>query len=149
MRYLCNGVAPKKEGSMTEDQGRTPDHLRWLIDCRTQNQNVSLQLYEILKSNPEAGKTREGQHLVAVAFSLWRAAFLADRTGSRQARSKNAEIFLHRMLADNAITYDSREWTFNYYIDNARYRLEELKDLWPGITKSLRPPPGRRVGKAR
>lgn len=38
------------------------------------------------------------------------------------------------MLMDNAITYaqdrDSREWTFNYYLDNARYRLEED---WPEI----------------
>lgn len=41
------------------------------------------------------------------------------------------------MLVDNAIAYAqdkaSREWTFNYYVSNANYRLKTLAKEWPDI----------------
>lgn len=41
------------------------------------------------------------------------------------------------MLTDNAITYQqdraSREWTFNYYVNNARDNLQLLSRYWPDV----------------
>lgn len=68
--------------------------------------------------------------MVAACFSLWRAAFLADKTGSRYAAINDAKTFLGKMLTDNAINYpqdrNAREWTFNYYMKNARHALFDL-----------------------
>ena len=113
---------------MTKEAEPSPQHLEWVIESRAENQRVSLRLLKIVKEFPNAGSSWEAQNLVAVGFSLWRAAFLADRTAKSEIRSTHAKEFLEKMLVDNAITYaqdrNSREWAFMYYIDNARYRLE-------------------------
>jgi hypothetical protein len=92
---------------------------------------------------------------VAVSFSLWRAVFLADRTGRPEARRSAARDFVEKMLTDNAITFmqdmKSNEWTFNYYIDNALFRMEQLSKRWPDAINAddLRPPEGERTPDAR
>lgn len=86
-----------------------------------------------------------------MAFSLWRAAFLAERTGKRVAVFADARKFLERVIEDNAISYPndktSREWTFNYYTGNARAGLESLHDKWAAIVppyeRQSRPPTER------
>src|SRR5437868_5910672 len=94
-------------------------HLKWLIESRADNQRAALQLYEALTKHPDSERNRTAQTIIAIGFSLWRAAFLADRTGRSSERSEPAASVLLRMLADNAIGYaqdrESREWTFNYY----------------------------------
>jgi hypothetical protein len=68
-----------------------------------------------------------------LAFSLWRSAFLSDKTGYRSDTEAGAVKFLSEMLQNNAIAYSqersSKDWTFNYYATNAHLRLEDLQDL--------------------
>ncbi|MGY4327830.1 hypothetical protein ACVWWG_002247 [Bradyrhizobium sp. LB7.2] len=77
---------------------------------------------------------RAAQDLIAVTFSLWRAAFLADKTGRRADVFDHGRLFLERVIEDNAISYPidktSREWTFNYYTRNARSSLQEIAKFW-------------------
>lgn len=72
-----------------------------------------------------------------MCFSLWRAAFLADKTGKRHAVVEHAKTFLGKMIIDNAITYpqdrNAREWTFNYYTDNAKGGLLTLAKRWNSV----------------
>ena len=122
------------------------DHLQWLVNSRTSNQNASLALHLLLDKNfQKIKKSKElstkAQVLVAVAFSLWRAAFLADKTGVREAVLQDARAFLAKMLTDNAITYPqdraSREWTFNYYMNSAKDCLLILSKDWPAVGQVL------------
>lgn len=122
------------------------EHLQWLVNSRTANQKSALSLHLVLEENSQAIKkskelSTKAQILVAVCFSLWRAAFLADKTGIREAVLQDARAFLGKMLTDNAITYPqdraSREWTFNYYMNSAKDSLLNLADEWPAIEHTL------------
>ena len=81
------------------------------------------------------------QTFVAVAFSLWRAALLADKTGKRLAVFEDARAFLGKLLTDNAINYpqdrSAREWTFNYYMVYASKGLVDLSKRWNKISVVL------------
>ena len=141
-------------------RGDTPDpeHLNWVIHGRARNQIAALNIYALMKDHRDEIRVEklsyDLQTLAAVAFSLWRAVFLADRTGAVEAKMADAELFLGKMLTDNAIAFaqdrGSREWTFNYYVDNARFRLQQFKDSWSSFSSvDLLPPPGRRTPKRR
>jgi hypothetical protein len=124
----------------------SPDHLAWLVASRTKNQSAALKLFKLLDSHGmkmrSRGYSQTAQDLVSVCFSLWRAAFLADRVGTRSAIIDDARTFLGKMLVDNAITYQqdrsSREWTFNYYMRNATHGLLTLGDRWGNIKDILK-----------
>lgn len=126
-------------------------HLAWVIDGRAKNQRPALDLYEMIANDKQQITKRrlatDAQDLAAVAFSLWRAVFLADRSGAMEAKMKDVEYFLGKMLTDNSIAFSqdrtAREWSFNYYLDNAKYRLISL-----GQNK-LRPPKGKRSPRKR
>ena len=79
----------------------------------------------------------KAQHLVAACFSLWRAVFLADKEIKRSQVLAHARNFLAKMLVDNAITYPqdrtTRNWTFNYYMNNATNALVRLSGEWPEV----------------
>lgn len=118
------------------------EHLQWLVNSRTANQHSALRLLVLLDTHSETIKknkdySTKAQLLVAVCFSLWRAAFLADKTGKREAVFQDARAFLGKMLMDNAITYPqdraSREWTFNYYMNSAKDCLLILARDWPAV----------------
>lgn len=117
------------------------EHLEWSIQSRARNQSCSLRLLGLFHDYPNFWKTKKyaqaAQDLTAVAFSLWRAAFLAQKTGKRTEVFAHAKIFFERVIEDNAISYPSdktsREWTFNYYARNARSSLETLHASWPEI----------------
>ena len=68
-------------------------HLEWAIHSRAENQICSLRLLGLFEKYEDTWKTRKfsraAQDLIAVSFSLWRAAFLADKT------SKRADVFDH------------------------------------------------------
>jgi hypothetical protein len=136
---------------MSKETIPTPAHLEWVIDGRAKNQRTALDLYEMVKNHTpkirKLGLSADVQDLAAVAFSLWRAVFLADRSGKTEAKLADAEYFLGKMLTDNAIAFTqdrtAREWTFNYYIDNAWYRLNNLD------RKKLAPPKGERTPQKR
>jgi hypothetical protein len=116
-------------------------HLQWLIESRHRNQRSALRLRSLLKDYEKQWKTKDlsaaAQELTSISFSLWRAAFLADKTGKRSAVYSHAFQFLERVIEDNAITYAQdkvwREWTFNYYTRAARLSLEYLNRRWPRI----------------
>jgi hypothetical protein len=80
---------------------------------------------------------RAAQNLLSVSFSLWRAAFLADKSGHRTEVFASAMAFLERIVADNAIAYaqdrQCNEWTFNYYTKNASAALQDLATNWPKL----------------
>jgi hypothetical protein len=114
-------------------------HLEWAIRSRYSNQQCSLKLLALFEDHETIWKTqklaRAAQDLIAVAFSLWRAAFLADKSGSREAVFAHGKEFLARLIEDNSISYPqdktAREWTFNYYTRNARSSLQILNQFWP------------------
>ena len=120
-------------------------HLAWLIESRMRNQNACLRLFHLFEKHPGPAKHKllraHSQSLVAVGFSLWRAAFLADKTGQQEAVFSDARAFLAQLLTNNAINYPqdraSREWTFNYYMTNANDALLRLSKKWSGITPVL------------
>ena len=126
---------------MSEDLDRT-DHFRWLVENRHRNQTCSLQLRLLLRDHEKRWKTRQlspiAQELVSVSFSLWRAVFLADKTGKRSAVFDHGFKFLERVIEDNAISYVQdkamREWSFNYYTRAARFSLEYMHRLRPEIS---------------
>ena len=114
-------------------------HLEWAISSRAANQQSCLTLLKLFDDYPEQwssiGMSVAAQNLVSVGFSLWRAAFLADKTGRRTEVFSHGRDFLEKMIEDNAIAYvqdkKSQEWTFNYYTRNARFALERLAHKWP------------------
>ena len=114
-------------------------HLEWAIRSRAANQTTCLALLSLFEKYPDLWKTKvrssAAQDLISVGFSLWRAAFLADKTGLRTEVFSHGQKFLERMIEDNAIAYgqdkSSREWTFNYYTRNARGSLQRLAIKWP------------------
>ncbi len=91
------------------------------------------------------------QALIGVSFSLWRAAFLADKTGNKGESLKSATSFLEQIIQNNVIGFtqdrNDREWTFNYYVNNARHLLQTIpmkhRDLVPGWTVTKRTPTER------
>ena len=115
------GVTVPAAGSDLKKDDISPSHLQWLVDSRTANQNAALKLYTLLCDHSEQMVTKEwfakAQHLVAACFSLWRAAFLADKGVKRSEVQAHARTFLAKILVDNAITYpqdrSTRNWTFN------------------------------------
>ncbi len=117
------------------------EHLEWSIRSRARNQACSFRLAVLFADHSKVWQTksysRAAQDLTAVSFSLWRAAFLADKTGKRVAVFAEARKFLERVIEDNAISYPNdkagREWTFNYYTGNARAGLESLHEKWSGL----------------
>src|SRR5688572_22223911 len=117
-------------------------YLRWLVKSRSKNQEACLDLYALLGDQRGMWSQRKysvaAEGLVGIGFSLWRAVFLGNRTGDRPKVVEHATKFLRTMIHDNAISYahdrDNNEWSFNYYVHNARYRLEDLHDNWTSIS---------------
>ncbi|MFO3797899.1 MAG: hypothetical protein ACK8QZ_11570 [Anaerolineales bacterium] len=124
---------------MTPTQQKKIEHLGWAIESRYRNQSCAVNLLGLFMEHEELWKTqtwsRAAQDLLAVSFSLWRAAFLADKTAKRVAVFSHGTEFLEKVIEDNAISYvqdrKSNEWTFNYYTRNARAALETLHQYWP------------------
>lgn len=114
------------------------EHLEWAVTSRARNQVACLRLLRLFDDDPDYWKTKKpsrvAQELVGIGFSLWRAAFLAEKTGKRADVFSHGRDFLARVIEDNAIGYaqdkNSREWTFNYYTRNARNSLEFLRTIW-------------------
>jgi hypothetical protein len=114
-------------------------HLEWAVRSRARNQQCALRLFTLFEQHEKQWKTmkwaRAAQDLLAVSFSLWRAAFLADKSGQRTAVFSDAKEFLEKIIEDNTISYSQdrkcKEWTFNYYTRNARSSLQVLARFWP------------------
>src|SRR5262249_43950534 len=117
------------------DKGPAEEHLQWLVDSRCKNQKVTLELYLAIKNNSAAINkdirlAYLAQELAAVAFSLWRAVFLSDLSEDVEKQMTDVTTFLATLISTNAIAFQqdqrSREWTFPYYLKNARSRLLDI-----------------------
>ena len=114
-------------------------HLKWAVGSRARNQQCAVQLLQLFIEYEDQWKTkkwaRAAQDLLSVSFSLWRAAFLADKTSKRADVFLHAKNFLEKLIEDNAISYvqdrTCKEWTFNYYTKNAKASLKALAESWP------------------
>src|SRR3569833_1345530 len=124
---------------MATTSSQKMQHLEWAVQARTRNQQSALRLLRLFEEHADQWKTtkwaRAAHALLSASFSLWRAAFLADKSGLRDMVFSQAREFLERIVEDNAISYTqdrkSREWTFDYYSRNARSSLEILAKYWP------------------
>lgn len=120
----------------------TAGDLEWLVKSRAANQQLSLRLYTLLRSHKDILdqdlRDQEGQILVGVCLSLWRAAFMAHKSVKPEdVLHDNAMDFLREVISDSSIgdadDENVRGWAFNYYAGNAWYRLNFLRDYlrWP------------------
>jgi len=127
----------KEQPEEEQEGGLDPLHARWLVENRADTQRVSAKLYALLKAYPgEVSERAAGaQNLVAISFSLWRSVFYSDKEIHGEGTTEDAINLLSEMLQNNAIAYTqerkAKDWTFNYYLWNARMRLENLKESWP------------------
>jgi hypothetical protein len=128
-----------------------PEHAEWLVKHRGDNQVISAKLYKLLKTYPDQIDEFgfEVEMLVGVAFSLWRSAFLSDKTGYRSDTTDKAILFLSEMIESNAILFSTErsanDWAFNYFARNARDRLERLEDRWEDLDMGALTPPKKRA----
>ena len=119
------------------------EHLEWAIKSRAKNQRACLDLLRLFEEYEDIWKTKDyskaAQDLIAIAFSLWRAAFLAEKSGKRSEVFAHGRDFLAKLIEDNAISYvqgkNALEWTFNYYTKNARSSLTLLYSYWEEVPK--------------
>ncbi|HUJ03563.1 MAG TPA: hypothetical protein VLW75_08005 [Rhizomicrobium sp.] len=115
-------------------------HLSWLVKSRADNQALSLKLLKLLREHERRLGDVDvlgydgavvGQMLVSIAFSLWRAAFLADRDPN--SGCTHAIEFLEKLILDNTINYtqdrNARDWTWAFYMSNAIHHLDELEKV--------------------
>ncbi len=151
MTKRSDGPTERSARAPKNGNGHNLDHLTWLVKWRSHNQKTSLNLYAALEAHSDkitqnADLTTCGISLVAVSFSLWRGVFLADRSGHDEDRFDHAKAFLGALIGDNAISYtqdkNSREWTFNYYINNARHRLRGISGRHPTVLPNYEDPAG-------
>lgn len=115
------------------------EHEKWLLRARAENQDILLRLFEFGQNNKEVLEhDREKQELftflVGTAFSLWRAAFLSRTDRTWEKMYKGANDFLETVINDNAVGYSTdvktREWMGGYYLNNAQFRLLELRSTF-------------------
>jgi hypothetical protein len=114
-----------------------PDRdLKWLVEHRSKNQQLALELYKILGSERLSKESKDSHlitaagFLVSIIFSLWRAVFICPPTYNRDETFAAAKEFLGDVIEDNMINYTREKkhqnWTFSYFLTNAALRLETL-----------------------
>ena len=121
-----------------ENNIETISYLKWAIESRYKNQKSAVKLFQLLEKYPHRWKKMKyslaARTLVGITFSLWRAAFLADKTDEKGKARAHAKEFLKRVIQDNAIGFSQdrtwNEWTFDYYTDYARLSLISLASDW-------------------
>lgn len=127
---------------MSKEDDLSAGHLSWLVKSRSRNQDASLYLYLVMKDNSEVigadwDLLDTAQGLIAASFSLWRAVFLSDITEGMEATVSDAQAFLGNLILHNMVAYpqdrNTRDWTFMYYVNNARYRMETISNIRPHI----------------
>lgn len=111
----------------------TVEHLSWAIAQRKEVQDTLLALYEFIEPRRYEHTASVGAKLgvfIGVAFSLWRAAFLADTPRDGEEIFNAQKNFLYKVISDNSIAYPddkaNRAWAAEYYLENAEFRLGPL-----------------------
>ena len=114
--------------------------LEWLVAARNEIQVLMLNLYRRWARLD----SEKREYAAGAAFSLWRAAFLlAEKELKSEFRDENgvnvrssrvqaaAKAFLHQVVRTNAINFADElrnaPWTAGYYINNAVYRVNDMR----------------------
>lgn len=113
------------------------EHLRWAIDCRADIQHTLLALYTFVRRPSLDQRDWVRPHLlddlIAAAFSLWRAAFLAEHVRTADSIREAQQRFLATVIATNAINFpDDRRnsaWSVSFYLENAKHRLMKAHQI--------------------
>ncbi len=107
---------------MPRKDDRSENHLKWLVENRSANQQATLGLFVALTQNESVISSNivyaeVSQELAGIAFSLWRAVFLNDLTEEIEEQMVDVKAFLGSLISNNAIGYpqdrSAREWTFS------------------------------------
>src|SRR6516164_133481 len=118
---------------MEESYKSDVEHLRWAVDQRAEIQRTLLALYEYVRKTTSAAGYADPKaylldNLIGAAFSLWRAAFLAETFRTDESVFRSQELFLAKVISDNSIQFSddkvNRAWTVGYYLDSAKLRIE-------------------------
>lgn len=127
---------------MPRKDDRSESHLKWLVENRSANQRATLELFAALTQNESiissnAVYAQVSLELSGIAFSLWRAVFLSDLTEETEEQMVDVKAFLGALISNNSIGYpqdrSAKEWTFTYYLTDARFRLQSLASRPPPI----------------
>lgn len=112
----------------------TDERLRWLIVSRSRIQQLSARVLFLLKAESTSNVHNLGL-AVGACFSLWRAVFLADHESSHEDTIEAGIEYLEKVIRLNTITFSDdismRGWAFGFYLNNARFRIKAMCDLWP------------------
>lgn len=142
---MLSGKLGKGGSDLARQDDLSADHISWLVKSRSDNQQITLKLFLVMKDNEKElmanwPLANFAQAMAAVCFSLWRAVFLSDVSDEGYVPPiEDAQSFLGNLILHNMVAYpqdrSTREWTFIYYVNNARYRLlalsEEHRDMLP------------------
>jgi hypothetical protein len=128
---ICSNVPNAIKVEQMTEQTLDPDHFRWLINARHQVQTLLADLYAFSTEHPELEERKLDRllygHLVAIAFSLCRAAFFAEKPRDWPDVFKGLNKALAKLIMDNTFLYPdekaSGSWTVTYYLQNARLRI--------------------------
>jgi hypothetical protein len=112
-------------------------HLAWAIDQRAKIQHTMLALLELVReievNHAEWIKPKLMDHLIAAAFSLWRAVFLAEKVREIPTIQKAQEDFLAKVISTNAIAFgddlQNSAWTVSYYLEAAKLRISAAHSI--------------------
>jgi hypothetical protein len=131
---------PDREGAVMES-GKSKksdiEHLCWAVEQRAEIQRTLLALLEYVRGHKQTAADFVPNylvnHLIGAAFSLWRAVFLAETYRTEESIRDKQEAFLTKVVSDNAITFGddkmNRDWTFGYYVDDAKLRIERASSF--------------------
>jgi len=117
-----------------------------VVGGRSKIQSLAYDLLWLMNKRREvrssSGRDRNSYDiLVGATFSLWRAIVLADSVQDWGSVLADAETFLEKLVRDNTISYiddwNNRDWSFVYYLNNARFRLRELAETVPEFKAAL------------
>jgi hypothetical protein len=156
-RYWREAISPGRD-SVQDENKPSLAHLKWLIKSRNQNNLTAHKLLSLFEDHPAQIRSKPcseaSQILVAVSFSLWRAAFLSETTDIVHDRVDDAEDFLRKMLSDNTIGFSQdiqwREWAVNFYLASARFHLRAFeKRIKAGLGDLTVPATGFDASKSR
>lgn len=136
-------AAEKSSLKNAEGKGERPtqDQLIWIVPNRSKTQEAALKLYVLLRKHEALAKSEDHylitQALTGISFALWRAVFLADKTTGRGALYEHALEFLETVIMENSVQFSldrrKKNWTFNYYMNDAKYRLEYLRENYKDV----------------
>lgn len=107
---MADERVPENAGTAMGADDLREEHLRWLVQSRSRNQQLTLDLYLAIKSNsaslePNVQYSQFAQELAAIVFSLWRAVFLSDLTENVEKRMIDATSFLGTLVSHKTIAY--------------------------------------------